>query len=127
MVCHSQKHLIIILHPSSLSHNNHLNLRVESFEFTSRKSDGECCQSHFNSSFVKYAKAKKYSSSLLLFFLDENSCQSSPCSSNAVCANTGSSFTCTCNSGFTGTGILCSGNFLLSHFRVLTAHEICER
>ena len=25
---HSEKHLIIILHPSSLSHNNHLNLNV---------------------------------------------------------------------------------------------------
>ena len=24
MVCHSEKHLIIILYPSSLSHNNHL-------------------------------------------------------------------------------------------------------
>ena len=27
MVRHSEKHLIIILHPSSLSHNNHLNLK----------------------------------------------------------------------------------------------------
>ena len=28
MVRHSEKHLIIILHPSSLSHNNHLNHNV---------------------------------------------------------------------------------------------------
>uniref|UniRef100_A0A0G4IG18 EGF-like domain-containing protein n=1 Tax=Chromera velia CCMP2878 TaxID=1169474 RepID=A0A0G4IG18_9ALVE len=30
------------------------------------------------------------------------------CDANATCANSGSSFTCTCNSGFTGDGVSCS-------------------
>ena len=32
MVRHSEKHLIIILHPSSLSHNNHLNINIFSLQ-----------------------------------------------------------------------------------------------
>ena len=31
MVRHSEKHLIIILHPSSLSHNNHLNHQMSNY------------------------------------------------------------------------------------------------
>ena len=38
MVRHSEKHLIIILHPSSLSHNNHLNLLTLSPPFNSNSS-----------------------------------------------------------------------------------------
>jgi hypothetical protein len=31
------------------------------------------------------------------------------CSSNATCNNTGGSFQCTCNSGYTGNGTFCEG------------------
>jgi len=32
----------------------------------------------------------------------------SPCSANATCTNTSTGFTCTCKSGYTGTGVVCS-------------------
>ena len=42
-------------------------------------------------------------------FIDVNECLSSPCDANANCQNTIGSFQCSCNAGFTGDGITCSG------------------
>ena len=44
---------------------------------------------------------------------DVNECASSSsnnCDANAACTNTPGSFTCACNSGFTGDGTSCTGN-----------------
>ena len=35
------------------------------------------------------------------------------CDSNATCANTVGSFTCTCNAGYTGNGTICTGKFII--------------
>ena len=51
-----------------------------------------------------------------LCIADINECQTlSPCSSDATCADVPGSFTCTCNVGFTGNGITCSGKALFFH------------
>jgi len=34
------------------------------------------------------------------------------CDSNANCSNTIGSFSCTCNSGYSGNGLTCSGMFI---------------
>ncbi|XP_078523263.1 mucin-4-like [Lissotriton helveticus] len=38
---------------------------------------------------------------------DVNECSNSPCHQNATCANTLGSYTCTCNSGYKGSGTFC--------------------
>ena len=44
-------------------------------------------------------------------FLDIDECNAtpSPCDVNALCTDTTGSFTCTCNTGFTGDGFTCAG------------------
>ena len=46
-----------------------------------------------------------------MFFcnIDIDECSKSPCDANATCTNTAGSFTCTCNSGYTGNGTSCAG------------------
>ena len=44
---------------------------------------------------------------------DENECDRVPsvCDSDAQCMNNDGSFTCRCNSGFTGNGTVCNGKY----------------
>ena len=44
-------------------------------------------------------------------FSDTDECGNtpSPCHPEANCANTAGSFTCTCKSGYTGSGVTCTG------------------
>ena len=43
-------------------------------------------------------------------FVDIDECSTvSPCHANATCNNTEGSYTCTCDGGYTGDGILCNG------------------
>jgi len=46
---------------------------------------------------------------------DINECADdpSPCDTNAQCANSPGSYSCTCNEGFAGSGIFCEGSKLL--------------
>ena len=37
------------------------------------------------------------------------------CDVNATCANTNGSFTCTCNEGYSGNGVNCSGEYLTTN------------
>ena len=48
------------------------------------------------------------------FFPDINECASDDannCHTNAACSNTSGSFTCSCNQGYTGDGITCTGKW----------------
>ncbi len=50
-------------------------------------------------------------SNLLYLFSDENECLtgSHDCDMNANCVNTYGSYTCHCETGFLGNGVVCSG------------------
>ena len=40
---------------------------------------------------------------------DIDECELEPCHEQAICTNTDGSYTCACNLGFTGDGIICEG------------------
>lgn len=40
---------------------------------------------------------------------DIDECATNPCDTNANCTNSAGSFTCTCNTGYTGNGTFCEG------------------
>ena len=42
---------------------------------------------------------------------DIDECLSDPCDSNATCNNSVGSFICTCDSGYSGDGFQCDGEF----------------
>ena len=44
------------------------------------------------------------------------------CHANAQCSNTVGSFTCGCNSGYQGSGFLCTGKCL-----ILTSNNLCDQ
>ena len=43
---------------------------------------------------------------------DECATNNDNCDANATCDNTAGSFTCTCNSGYSGNGVSCNGKFV---------------
>jgi len=55
----------------------------------------------------------------MIKIIDNNECvlKTHNCDNNATCTNTIGSFTCSCNSGYYGSGTTCNGNnFFLSFF-----------
>ena len=47
--------------------------------------------------------------------VDECSDGSDDCDDKALCENTEGSHTCTCNQGYSGTGLICTGMYLTWH------------
>ena len=65
---------------------------------------------------LKFVSADMYSSSIILITdIDECSDGSDDCDDKALCENTEGSHTCTCNQGYSGTGLICTGMYLTSH------------
>ena len=62
-------------------------------------------------SYVKRKHAIKKQKIIKSKLLDLYECQNSPCHSNAMCNNTEGSYTCKCDSGFSGDGFNCIGKF----------------
>ena len=52
------------------------------------------------------------------FALDVDECSdgSHNCNANAICTNSEGSFTCTCNSGYSGNGLNCEGKSRVRQF-----------
>ena len=48
------------------------------------------------------------------YILDINECRSNPCDTNAMCTDVPGSFTCACNSGFSGDGFTCQSKFTIA-------------
>ena len=71
------------------------------------------------SSFLSELINKQGCLKLCLYFVfasldnDECSLNTHNCDANAACTNTEGSFTCACNTGYTGNGTSCSGKNLL--------------
>ena len=51
---------------------------------------------------------------LLGIYLDEDECLTSPCDANADCTNTIGSYSCQCQTGYTGSGLMCSGTVIFT-------------
>ena len=67
---------------------------------------------HYLTFFVCVCWSLHLSQNVQSFFLsDVNECQTDTdnCAANAVCANSGGSFDCTCNPEFSGDGVVCFG------------------
>ena len=45
--------------------------------------------------------------------IDINECSSHPCHTNAMCTDTSGSYTCTCNAGFSGNGVICISKLII--------------
>ena len=49
---------------------------------------------------------------LFFILIDVNECLTGPCDVNAVCSNTPGTFGCTCKTGYSGNGLICSGKWI---------------
>ena len=45
-----------------------------------------------------------------ILMTDIDECLEDPCHSNATCSNTDGSYSCSCNTGYSGNGFSCTGN-----------------
>ena len=67
-------------------------------------------------------------------FVDTDECLTeSPCHANATCNNTEGSYTCTCDSGYFGDGVLCNGRrflrfktWIINKTLIEKLNEICH-
>ena len=48
-----------------------------------------------------------------VFFSDVDECLSDSCDRNAACINTAGSYSCECNTGFSGSGVTCDSKSAL--------------
>ena len=61
------------------------------------------------------------SHNLIYLYVDIDECTEGTdnCDDNATCTNTVGGFECTCNIGYTGNGVSCSGNFIDIYLSIL--------
>ena len=60
---------------------------------------------------VRHAVSANIGECFLKLYTDIDECQESVCDRNGNCTNTIGSFECTCNIGFTGSGLECEGGW----------------
>ena len=58
---------------------------------------------------VRYIQLQEHSSHYIYSDIDECSTDTDNCDMRASCINNDGSFLCTCNIGYTGDGIMCTG------------------
>ena len=54
-----------------------------------------------------------------ILYLDINECSSNPCATNAMCTDVPGSFSCACNSGYSGDGFTCQSMFHWDYFTII--------
>ena len=64
-----------------------------------------------------------YNDSILASDIDECALRTHNCNANAECTDTIGSFNCTCNPGFEGDGVSCTGNTHWQHLQVWRHYE----
>lgn len=75
--------------------------------------------------FIKEWKAF-YNFTIILFtILDINECLGNPCDVNAKCDNSPGSFSCTCNTGYSGNGFACKGKCTFQKRRTILWQRNC--
>jgi len=81
---------------------------------------GGCIGTWFFDKFINieniFFKKKKIKNSINIIDINECSTNNGGCSANAKCTNTDGSFSCECNTGYSGDGFNCTGTFFFFFF-----------
>ena len=76
---------------------------------------------------INFIDASEFCIRFFMFYTDVDECSDGTdnCHTEASCTNNDGGFDCTCNSGYSGNGVTCSGKFILIDVtHVFTRHNL---